>query len=169
MMVTLAMKPWMYKFAAREYGNPYIMDLSQPFSQLLHAHLGKSKECDIKAEDFKTYTHKFRIRIPTRCYEREGLVGIKRNKQKILRKFIEKKFFDNLVHYVYARQEIKNTYPDIKQLQTEIAVRKSISMFLSGYNITDNEYEISHIERRYRMHLNNKALTILGDEHKAVV
>jgi hypothetical protein len=155
-------KPWLFKFLAREYGNPYIMDKRDSFSTLLFSNLG-NKKLITPAVDIKNgNTQVFKIRLASRYYLHRGLVDIPEINKQALRNHFENIFYSRLTEYVYAKQEIKNQYPENKELHNQITIRSSIQQFLNRYNIADTDYEITSIERRYRMFLDKKLLTIAG-------
>lgn len=159
MITEIPVKPWMFKFLAREYGNPYIMDKRDAMSNLLFTHLGNKKEVDPAIDCSNGNTLPFKIRIATRYYMRRNLVDIPNVNKQALRTEFEEKFYDRLVEFVYSRQQIKNEYEHLPEIKNNITIRSSIQLFLSRYHITDNDYEITSVERRYRMHLDKKLLT----------
>ena len=149
----------MFKFLAREYGNPYIMDKRDAMSNLLFTHLGNKKEIDTETDRRNGNTHDFKIRIATRYYLRRSLVDIPNVNKQALRTEFEEKFYDRLVEFVHSRQQIKIEYEHLPEIRNNITIRSSIQRFLNRYNITDADYEITSVERRYRMHLDKKLLT----------
>lgn len=163
----LPVKPWMFKYASRRYGNPYIMDRRDPLSDLIFGKMcGKRQSHDAETLH-KTFTQSIRIHAPDWYYVAHGKFAISQQQHKEVRKFLEKEFFDNLTEYVYAQQLLKKQLQDALPNNKTITVRKSIRQYFDRYGITDNHYEITHAERRYRMHLEKKIPRITGDEHKS--
>lgn len=164
MLMEIPVKPWMHKYLAREYGNPYIMDCTDPISSLLHANLIRKSDI-VPEKDFQDgNTDRFKIRIPTYFAEMYSLVDMSYKNKVAIRDLLEDMFYDRLTEYVVGKQELKKQFEDIPEVKAAISVNKCIQQFLNRYNITDEHYEIKSVERRFRMHKRKKGLTVSGDK-----
>jgi hypothetical protein len=150
-MMEIPVKPWMHKYLAREYGNPYVLDCREPLSTLLYANLHRKKELSPELDYTSGLTERFKISIGKRLVINHSLVDIPYKNKVALRDRLEEQFFDRLYEYTISQQQIKLRFSHIAEIKKSLTVDASIEQFLSRYGITDEEYDLQSVKRRYRM------------------